>query len=300
MIGSVIFSMLSGTNLFGIKFGVAIVKIFQLIEILAKLVFMPVFFSDILKDVLYVIYKMGDPFDLDSNALIDYPIDKNISSNRGKITLFEEYSNILQAFPLMSLVLFIVLISEGLIKLIRFTVPGLRQRKFFKIIVSCINMLVYLLIEMNLVDYVFYSAYNIHQAGTVTDHKEDSLISGKKVSLFVSFTILSRIAFMQVKIFMKSMNLKSKDFNQLKLAESKKNQNESILQALNKRKDIQAKQETHKVTHSDKNSPDIDYERITENLKLDSTKSKIPWQACYVYPMFNIKLFILCILLTTM
>jgi hypothetical protein len=95
MIGSVIFNFLSASNLCGIKFGVALVKIFQLIEILAKLVFFPVFYSGILKDVLYVIYKMGDPFDLDPQTLLSYSVDLNISSNRGKITLFEEYSNIL-------------------------------------------------------------------------------------------------------------------------------------------------------------------------------------------------------------
>jgi hypothetical protein len=193
MIGSLLFNFLSGSNLFGIKVGVAIVKIFQLIEILAKLVFVPVFFTGILKDVLYVIYKMGDPFDLDPQTLIDYPVDFNISSNRGKITLFEEYSNILQSFPLMSLILLIVILGEAAATILEIFIP---TNKFLKKSSRVLTSLVYSLIEMNLVDYVFYATYNIHQAPRNTEHDTPSLFSGKNISLACSMVILSRIAFM--------------------------------------------------------------------------------------------------------
>jgi hypothetical protein len=181
---------------------------------MGKLVFIPVFYTGLMKDILYVIYKMGDPFDLDPQDLVNLPIDYNISSNRGKITLFEEYSNILQSFPLMSLILFIVLCAEGLVHTLEYTF----NKKFAKSRVvqkvkNWIKILVYLLIEMNLVDYVFYASYNIHQMGRNTQHGTQSLFSGKNISLFVSCVILSRIAFTQVKMLVKCLNMQSRKFN---------------------------------------------------------------------------------------
>jgi hypothetical protein len=187
-------------------------------------------------------------------------------------------------------------------KLAELALSGKNRGKTVLKIQKMVDSLVYVLIEMNLVDYVFYCTYNIHQAGHNTEHAKQSFFSGKNISLGVSMAILARITLMQVSIFSNSFNLRSN--HSPKSTNFKSNEqlpSDPLPTESSMLKPFQEKEHTNVGTEEAKiERCNLNYDRITENLDLSGGEELVPWQACFLYSMFNIKLFVTCVLLTTM
>lgn len=53
-----------------LRFGVGFIKFFQIIEIMSKFLFTPIWYKDILLDVMYGLGQLGDLYELDSGTLL--------------------------------------------------------------------------------------------------------------------------------------------------------------------------------------------------------------------------------------
>lgn len=75
---------------------------FQVIEIMGKLIYIPVYFRGQLNDILEGINHLGDPIDIPSDIWMKGSLLESHHSFRGKIYKNEEFGNILQAMPISS------------------------------------------------------------------------------------------------------------------------------------------------------------------------------------------------------
>jgi hypothetical protein len=166
--------------------GVAFVKLFQIIEILSKLIYLPVTFSGTLRDILHTIAKLGDPIYISPNLIMKGSLAESHSNYKGKIFEFEEYGNILQSQPITTPV-FIFL--EILLQLLALIKAKKKYRDYVK------NMQV-LMIELSITDMSFYAMLNL---STFTGFSEITL--PKLVSYAMAICILSRIVWVYFGVF---------------------------------------------------------------------------------------------------
>jgi hypothetical protein len=68
---------------------------FQIIEILSKLIYLPIIFSGSLQTLLYSIAELSDPINISPNLIFEGSLESSHSSYKGKIFKFGEYGNIL-------------------------------------------------------------------------------------------------------------------------------------------------------------------------------------------------------------
>jgi len=91
------------------NFGSAFIKLFQIIEILGKFLFLPIWYKGLLLDIIYSVAQIGELIELDADFIIKTDSVTGGTKDRywTKFTVYEEYSNVLQAVPLSSLALFV-------------------------------------------------------------------------------------------------------------------------------------------------------------------------------------------------
>ena len=70
-------------------------KLFQIVEILGKLIFVPVYYSGLILDILTGVYNLSDAVDISPEMITDGKYEDSIAGYMGKITFYEEYGNIL-------------------------------------------------------------------------------------------------------------------------------------------------------------------------------------------------------------
>jgi hypothetical protein len=81
---------------------------FQIIEVLSKLLYMPVKFSGKIEGMLNNIAELSDPIDIPPELIMKGSLEDSHTNYKGKIFKFEEYGNILQSMPI-STIFFILL-----------------------------------------------------------------------------------------------------------------------------------------------------------------------------------------------
>lgn len=87
--------------------GYSFIKLFQVIEVLGKLMYIPVHFSGELNDILEGVNDLADPIEIPPELLMKGSLIKSHTSFRGKILENEEYGYILQSMP-VSVLIFIL------------------------------------------------------------------------------------------------------------------------------------------------------------------------------------------------
>ena len=105
-----------------------------MIEILSKLIYLPVIFSGKVDTVLQAIAELGDPIEISPNILIDPKQEDGYMNYKGKIFQFGEYANILQSMPISTTLYMLI----ELILLL--TVFSSKKSKFFKIRNMCLGI----------------------------------------------------------------------------------------------------------------------------------------------------------------
>jgi hypothetical protein len=75
--------------------GFAFIKLFQIVEILSKMIFLPVVYPEKINSVLSAIADLSDPIELPSDFLIKGSLEQSHPTFKGKIFKFGEFGNIL-------------------------------------------------------------------------------------------------------------------------------------------------------------------------------------------------------------
>jgi hypothetical protein len=138
------------------SFVMAFIKLFQIIEILGKLIFVPVHYSGVLLEVLLAVYHIGDPIDISSELLTPGKYQDSIAGYMGKITFYEEYGNLLQAMPLVVGLFLLITLIKLIVGLVRNTTSGSIEKTK-----GLLKRLSLLFLEVKLVDVSFYIVLNI-------------------------------------------------------------------------------------------------------------------------------------------
>lgn len=125
--GVVFFSSLGGNSCLSATYG--FIKMFQIIEIMGKLIYIPVYFRGQLNDILEGINQLGDPVDIPSNTLMKGSLLESHHSFRGKIYLNEEFGNILQSMPISTIVFLLLETVIFVLNIIQRPKEGIKKNK---------------------------------------------------------------------------------------------------------------------------------------------------------------------------
>lgn len=142
------------------EFSTAFIKLFQVIEILSKFVYLPVWYKGLLLEILYSFSQVGEMISASSETLA-----KKEDFTEGlkfrywsKLTIYGEYHNILHAQPVSSMVIILLLCLKLLWK--GFNLVKL-DCKFFKCGQRYIDYFYSLVIELAFIDLSFYCYYTL-------------------------------------------------------------------------------------------------------------------------------------------
>jgi hypothetical protein len=171
---------------------------FQIIELLSKLIFVPVYYTGLILDMMVSIYLLGDPIDVSSNLIMPGIFEESLGGWMGKITFYEEWGNILQAMPIISaLFVFFTIINVGFRVLSALT----HSKKYTKVI-DISHKLAFTFMELNLIDIVFYATLNLFSF-----HKKTHTSTWTKISFLCAFLSYFEIVYNYTKIFVNKMNV---------------------------------------------------------------------------------------------
>jgi hypothetical protein len=149
------------------------IKLFQVIEILGKLIFIPVHYTGLILDVLLGVYNLSDPIDISPQFLTKGKYEDSIAGYMGKITFYEEYGNILQAMPVVVGLYLLFSALNLILQVLSYHVKGQSLVKAQMMA----KRLSILFLEMNLVDISFYLVLNIFVYHKFTDTKFTQVLS---------------------------------------------------------------------------------------------------------------------------
>lgn len=135
------------------NFGVALVKMLQLIEILGKFLYIPVIYKGLLLDGLSGINDIGDAVTLPENIFLD-KVDESVST-KGKITVYSTSSYILKTIPLTTLQVIILLLFK-----LFFNLLG-KSNNVIKKVYSLVSMLEWYTMEATLIEIFFYTTLGL-------------------------------------------------------------------------------------------------------------------------------------------
>lgn len=133
--------------------GAALLKTFQLIEILGKFLYIPVIYKGILLDGLSGINDIGDAVTLPENVFLGKVNES--ASTKGKITIYSTSSYVLKTMPVITLYVIILLILNLL-----FTLIG-KNKKYIRKIYDMIKLLEWYALETTLIDTFFFSTIGL-------------------------------------------------------------------------------------------------------------------------------------------
>lgn len=94
------------------------IKMFQIIEILGKLIYIPVYFSGELNDILEGVNKLADPIEIPPDLIMKGNLKESHTTFRGKIYENGEYGRILQAMPVSVLIFILLEITILILKIL--------------------------------------------------------------------------------------------------------------------------------------------------------------------------------------
>lgn len=174
----------------------SMVKIFQVIEILAKLFYLPVVFSGNMDTILSAISELGDPIEISPNILISDKLEDGYMNYKGKIFKFEEFANILQSMPISTS--FYMLLE--LVLLISNSMKCFNKGKRVYQLVSSIRIF---FIEISVIDLWFYAILNITLYPRISNKNLLSTTSFV-IALYILFTTIYQYmnSFFQAKLFL--------------------------------------------------------------------------------------------------
>lgn len=181
------------------------IKLFQVIEILSKFVYIPVVYSGKIKSFLISISGMAGPIEINPEIFIEGKVQDGYMNYKGKIFNSGEYANILQSMPIsISFYLFLELI------LLILSCIYIKKGKSRKSGVSSFKKLVLSMqiffIEANIIDFWFSALLNITVSPRISPHSFQST-----VAFFVSSYILTSILYKYINIFLKVKQLLEKN-----------------------------------------------------------------------------------------
>lgn len=84
--------------------GSALIKMFQIIEVLGKLLYLPIYFQGILLQVLYAVEQLSSLVTLPPNLILKSQ-DPNKSKYQMKFTIYKNQENVFQSEMISSLLL---------------------------------------------------------------------------------------------------------------------------------------------------------------------------------------------------
>lgn len=159
------------------QIGFAFVKMFQIIEILAKLIYLPVKFSGKIQGMLEAIAELGDPIDIPEDIFMNGGVLESHVNFKGKIVNYEEYGNILQSMPVSTaiyLILEFVIVFAGSWNWPRLTRTVFAVQLFF--------------VETSVIEFLFYTLLNVTIYPRITEKTLMSTVSFV-ISLYILVTI---------------------------------------------------------------------------------------------------------------
>lgn len=141
-------------------FAFSMIRLFQVIEILSKFVYIPVVYSGKMESFLNSISGLTGPIEISPEIFIQEEVQDGYMNYKGKIFNFGEYANILQSMPIsvsfyifLELVLLVIFCTcKNQLKYKQSKTTKLRR------LVSSLQIF---FIEANIIDFWFYALLNI-------------------------------------------------------------------------------------------------------------------------------------------
>jgi hypothetical protein len=140
-----------------INLGGSFIKLFQIIEILGKLYFTPVDFSQLMDIFLNRIYSISDLFVTNPDLIIDKPANLP-NAYHYKLTDLNQGDYLLRSQPIIILVFISLIILRKTIIILHSYVFK-KKNKNLKIILRSISNFIEFIFEMSFIDFAFYSTY---------------------------------------------------------------------------------------------------------------------------------------------
>ena len=134
---------------------------FQIIEIVSKMIYIPVRFSGLIKEVLEAIVDLSDPIDIPSDLIMDGKLEDSHSSYKGKIFDYGEFGNVLQSMPISSTLFMAIELTLVSISLISVNLNDTFKKAKWNKIGLIFSNLQLSFIESSIIDLQFYSMLNI-------------------------------------------------------------------------------------------------------------------------------------------
>ena len=106
-----------GSGIIKINIGFSFIKLFQIIEILCKLLYLPVIYESTMRSFLVILNDMADPLGLPEDIFVKETFLESIKYFNRKISVYEERTIFLQSFPTTCMTIVLVLVALGMISL---------------------------------------------------------------------------------------------------------------------------------------------------------------------------------------
>lgn len=90
-----------------LNFGAAMIKMFQIIEIIGKFLYLPIWYKGLLLEVLFSVAQLGDLVEIGPDSIVSSSESYSGRKERywTKFTVYKEYNNVLQSVPMSSIIL---------------------------------------------------------------------------------------------------------------------------------------------------------------------------------------------------
>ena len=137
-----------------LNFGSALIKLFQIIEIIGKFEFISVDYSEILQNCLTTIFQLSDLISFKPDLLISRPTITNTRSYN-KLTRYKQEKNILRSTTMFPLIYLFISLLAVVVRYIKF-----KETVKDKITNSILALKIFIF-EMNIVDFTFYSVFSL-------------------------------------------------------------------------------------------------------------------------------------------
>lgn len=133
---------------------------FQVVELLAKLIYLPIKFSGKINSILMAISELGDPIEISPQLIMKGSLEDSHTNYKGKIFAGEEYGNVLQSMPISTSFFILTEILMIFLSLIGPNSSQKRKNGCNKAI-RFINTVQMFILEANVIEIWFYCLLNL-------------------------------------------------------------------------------------------------------------------------------------------
>ena len=171
------------TTALSMNIGPGFIKLFQIIEIMGKLYFIPVYFTPTLDYFLSQIFQMSDLISTSPNTLISEQA-RDPNGQYGKLTSSGQPKNVLRAIPLFVPVYAVLCL---ICALATFFQPITKKSKILTVVYKFLLFLKAFVFEMNFVDFIFYGTYCLLGLWETGSYDHFWLIASKLISVWLIY-----------------------------------------------------------------------------------------------------------------